>query len=57
MLITAGAFLYFRSVLSRTKSADPNQDNRKRKIRAVISGFVMAILLALSLITDVAGVG
>jgi len=56
-LITVGAFLYFRSVLSRAKSVDPNQDNRKRKIWAVTSGVVMAILLAISLITDVAGVG
>lgn len=54
ILVVAGAILYYRSIRGTALLSERNQTLSKgARIRAIIAGGVMAILLVLSLITDV----
>lgn len=54
ILVVAGAILYYRSIRGTALLSEGNQTLSKgARIRAIIAGGVMAILLVLSLITDV----
>jgi len=56
VLIAVGGGLYFASALSRARSQAADQQRRSRT-RAITAGTVTCLLLALSLITDVMGIG
>jgi hypothetical protein len=56
VLIIVGGALYFLSALSRAKNQPVNQQKSSRTW-AIIAGSVTCLFLALSLITDVLGIG
>ncbi len=55
ILIVAGGVLYFSSALSRAKETGAHRDGRRTW--AIVAGTVMCLLLVLSLVTDVTGIG
>lgn len=55
-LIAVGGVLYFMSALSRAKTRPVDQQKSSRTW-AIVAGSVTCLLLALSLITDVLGIG
>jgi membrane-bound metal-dependent hydrolase YbcI (DUF457 family) len=56
LLIIIGGILYFRSALNRARNQDITQQ-KKNRTRAMLAGSVTCLLLVLSLVTDLLGVG
>ncbi|GHO60628.1 metal-dependent hydrolase [Ktedonobacter robiniae] len=56
VLIVIGGALYFQSALARARSVDADQQQRSRTW-AIIAGSVTCLLLVLSLVTNVLGIG